>query len=400
MKFTYRAVSKEGRVVQGLTDAKDPVDVAIYLRSREFLPIKIEQQQSESFNLFPFLGKVGGSDVVFFTRQLSSMLVSGITIVEALHVLQAQIKKPAMNLVISGIITDIEGGKSLGDAIAKYPDIFSGIYISLIRSAEKAGILDKVLLRLADNLEKQEKVNGTIKGALTYPAIVIVGMVIVVIIMMLFVIPQLGVVYQSLNVELPLPTRIIMGMSDAFIHYWFFMIGGFVLLFMGYTRWHKTENGKLIMDDLMLRLPVFGKLIRETILASFSRTLGLLVGSGSLVVESLNQAGSVAGNMLYQNAVVSISKQVEKGVSITEAFGGYDIFPPILVQMVKIGEETGKLDESLLRVSEYFEREVDETTRTLTTAMEPIIMIILGAGVAFLIISIITPIYSLVGAIK
>ncbi|MBI2430415.1 MAG: type II secretion system F family protein [Candidatus Levybacteria bacterium] len=401
MKFNYRAIAKDGRIVQGTTEAKDASDVAVYLRSHEFVPIRITKQKiGNSLQQIPFLGKVGSSDIVFFTRQLSSMLASGLTLMESLRVLKEQIKKPAMNEIVSLTITDIEGGKSFSESIAKYPYAFSAIYISLIRSAEQAGILDKILLRLAENLEKQQKIRSLIKSALFYPAIVIFGMVVVVIIMMVFVIPQLSVVYESLNVELPLPTRIVILMSNAFIKFWPVVFGLLFLLIFLLRRWHKTESGRLIIDDLLLRLPVFGNLIKETILAEFARTFGLLIASGTLVVESLNQVADVAGNVLYKNAVLSIAKQIEKGVSIGDAFSGYAIFPPILVQMAKIGEETGKLDESLLRVSEYFEREVDETTKTLTTAMEPFIIVVLGLGVAFLIVSIITPIYNLTSAIK
>ncbi len=398
MKFSYRAVSKDGKIVQGVTDARSTSDVATYLRSHEFIPIRIANQKIFVSYSLPFLGKVKFSDIVFFTRQLSSMLVSGLTLMEGLRVLKEQIQKSSVNEIISGIITDIEGGKSFSESLAKYPNTFSSIYISLIKSSEQAGILDKILLRLADTLEKQQKIRSTIKGALMYPAIVVIGMVIVVIIMMLFVIPQLAVVYESLNVQLPLPTKIVIFISDAFIKFWPFVFGfGFLLIFL-LRRWYRTDTGRLFLDDLILRLPVFGKLIKQTILAEFTRTFGLLVGSGTLVVESLDQTANVTGNLIYKNAVLGAAKQVEKGVGIGDALSGYAIFPPILVQMAKIGEETGKLDESLLRVSEYFEREVDETTKTLTTAMEPIIIVVLGAGVAFLIVSIITPIYSLTSA--
>lgn len=401
MKFTYRAVTKDGKIVQGVTDAKEQKDVAVYLRSHDFIPIRIDKQPSVgSFDFFPFLGKIKKSDIVFFTRQLSSMLVAGLTLIEGLRVLKEQTEKKAMNEIIGTVITDIEGGKSFSEAIVKYPYAFTPIYISLIKSAETAGILDKILLKLSENLEKEQRIRGAIKSALTYPVIVIIGMVIVVIIMMIFVIPQLSVVYESLHVELPLSTKIVVGISDGFTKFWPFAIGFLFLFFFLFHRWHKTESGKLIIDDLLLRLPVFGKLVRETILAEFTRTLGLLVGAGTLVVESLEKTADVAGNMLYRSAILGVAKQVEKGVNIGDAFSGYTIFPPILTQMAKIGQETGKLDESMLRVSEYFEREVDQTTKTLTTALEPFIMVVLGAGVAFLIISIITPIYSLTSAIQ
>lgn len=402
MKFAYRAVSKDGKIVQGVTEGKEAGDIAVYLRSHDFLPIKIVEQKKNFslLKLIPFVNKIGGSDIVFFTRQLSSMLVSGLTLMESLRVLEEQVKNTAMHEVLKSVILDIEGGKSLSEAIRKYQDVFSPIYVSLIKSAESAGIMDKILLRLADNLEKQQNIKSTIKSALFYPAIVVVGMIVVVIIMMIFVIPQLSSIYESLNIELPFATRIVIALSNGFLTFWPIILGLILGAVFLLRRFHKTDTGRLLLDDLVLRMPIFGKLIRQTILAEFSRTFGLLVGAGTLIVEALNQTANTAGNTLYKNAIAAVAKQVEKGVNIAEAFSGYSVFPPILVQMAKIGEETGKIDESLLRVSEYFEREVDQTTKTLTTAMEPIIIVVLGAGVAFLIISIITPIYSLTSAIK
>ncbi len=401
MKFQYKAVTKEGRSVNGIIEAKEAGEVALYLRSHAFFPVTITKKKIRNFSQFlPFLNKFKSSDTIFFTRQLASMLDSGLTLIESLRVLQEQTQKAAIRDIIHAIIVDVEGGKSLSIAIAKYPEVFSPIYISLIKSAEDAGLLDTILARLADSLEKQDKVRATVKSALLYPLIVILGMVVVVIIMMLFVIPQLSVVYESLQVELPLPTRIIIGMSNLFIHYGVFIFGFIGIFLFALRRWQKTESGKLIVDDLVLRLPVFGKLIREGILVEFARTLGILIGAGTLIVEALNQSASIAGNTIYKNAIMGVAQQVEKGIAVGDALGGYAVFPPILVQMGKIGEQTGKLDESLLRASEYFEREVEQTTKTLTTAMEPFIIVVLGAGVAFLIISIITPIYSLTNAIK
>ncbi len=253
---------------------------------------------------------------------------------------------------------------------------------------------------MADNLEKQQKLASTIRGALMYPVIVVTLMGVVMIVMMLFVIPQLSVIYEQLNIPLPFSTQVMVTISTFIVNFWPLVIGLVVVTIIGFNRWRKTDSGKLISDGVTLKLPVFGNLVRKTILAEFTRTFGLLVGAGTLVVQSLNESADTAGNVIYKNAILEVSKRVEKGISIGDAMGAFDIFPPILVQMVKIGEQTGKLDDSLLRVSEYFEREVDGTVKTLTTAMEPFIMIVLGVGVSFLIISIITPIYNLTSNIQ
>lgn len=395
MKLVYKAVTKDGKTIKGFLEAKDIKEAVVYLRGKELVLVDIKTEQSAYFTRFAIFHKIGSSDIVFFTRQLSSMISAGLTIMQAMVILKDQVENDALKEVISGIITKIEEGKSFSLAITDYPKVFSPIYISLIKSAESSGLLDKVLLRLSENLEKQEKLKSTIKGALMYPAIVITGMVLVMTVMMIFVIPQLSTLYQNLNIPLPLPTQIIIGLSNFTITFWPLILGVIALLFIFYNRWRKTETGNLIIDDLMLRLPIFGKLIKEKILTEFTRTLGLLVGSGTLVVEAMKQSSNVVGNVLYKNAIDNVALGVEKGLTISDSMSASSLFPPILVQMARIGEETGKLDESLLNVSGYFEREVDQTVKTLTTAMEPFIMIVLGLGVAFLIISIITPIYNL-----
>jgi type IV pilus assembly protein PilC len=225
-------------------------------------------------------------------------------------------------------------------------------------------------------------------------------MVVVMGVMMVFVMPQLAVLYKNLNVALPLPTQIVIGISDFVTNFWFIVLAVAVIVIVGFRKWSKTPDGILIIDTLILKMPVFGNLISKTILAEFARTFGLLVGTGTLVVEALVETADTTGNINYKNAIVEVSKQVEKGVTIGDAMAYYPLFPPLLIQLVKIGEQTGKIDETLTKASEYFEREVDGLVKTLTTAMEPFIMVILGIGVAFLIISIITPIYSLISNIQ
>lgn len=400
MKIQYRATTKDGKILQGVLEAKDIQEALSFIRNKDMLPLSVKAIAETKLPFSDFFQKSTTSDLVLFTRQLSSILSSGLTLMQALSILKEQVTNPVMKGVIDGIIADVQEGKTFADAIAKYPKIFTPIYISLIRAAESSGFLDKVLLRLADNLEKAEKLKGTIKSALMYPVIVIVLMVVVMFVMMIFVIPQLTVLYQNLNIPLPFTTQVLVSVSNLTITFWPIVLGMVVVLIIGYNRWRKTSSGELVTDSLKLKLPVFGQLIEKTILAEFTRTFGLLVGAGTLVVQSLNESADTTGNVIYKTAIQEVGKRVEKGISIGDAMAAFEIFPPILVQMVKIGEQTGKLDESLLKVSEYFEREVDGTVKTLTTAMEPFIMIVLGIGVSFLIISIITPIYNLTSSIQ
>lgn len=396
MKLQYRAVGKDGKMTNGVLEATDKKEATGILRARGFTPVFLGLAQEDIIaKYFSFLNKVTNKEIVFFTRQLSSMLASGLTLVQAVIVLRDQAKVGPMKDMLVTIITDIQGGATFSSAIEKYPAVFSPVYVSLIKTAETSGLLDKVLLRLADNLEKQQKLRGAIKSALTYPVIVIIGMIVVIFVMMIFVVPQLTSLYDTLGIQLPLMTRIVVSLSDLAVNFWWLFIIIVVGFVVGLQRWHKSASGKAFLDTLILKIPIFGKLIRETILAQFSSTFGLLIGSGALVVQSLQQASDVTGNTVFKEAVVEVSARVEKGVTVGDAMSAFSLFPPLLVQMVKVGETTGKLDEALLRVSEYFEREVDMTVKTLTTALEPIIMVVLGIVVAFLIIAIITPIYSL-----
>ncbi|MEK7559169.1 MAG: type II secretion system F family protein [Patescibacteria group bacterium] len=401
MKLRYKAVTKDSKIVRGLVEAKDTAEAVNYLRNKELVPVSVTEDRRNDISAFiPFFGKVKKGDLVLFTRQLSSMLSSGLTLIKSLEILKEQMVGKAMYEIIDSIVSDIEEGKNFSSAIAKYPEIFSPIYVSIIRSAEASGLLDTALARMADNLEKQAKLRNTIKAALTYPAIVIALMIFVVFVMMTVVIPQLSGLYESLDVELPFTTKIVIGLSQFTVTFWPFIIVGLILGIFLFRRWHKTEPGKLIMDNLLLKIPVFGPLLKKLILTEFSRTLSLLIGSGTLVVDSLVQTSDTLGNIHYRNAVVDIAKKVENGVTIGDSISSYALFPPILVQLVKIGEQTGKLDETLMKASEYFEDETDQAVKTLTTALEPFIMIILGLGVAFLLVAVITPIYSLISAIK
>lgn len=401
MRLSYKAVGKDGKAVTGIVEAKDENEAAVYLRTRELVPITIKKQETNKLLAqLPFMNKSKSTDLIFFTRQLSSMLTSGLTLIRALEILKEQVQGVYLLEIMESIITDIEGGASFSTAISKHPEMFSPIYASIIKTAEESGLLDKALLRLADNLEKQQKLRSQIKSALMYPIIVVILMIAVVIIMMIFVIPQLSVLYENLNIPLPLPTQIIVGLSHFTITFWPVVIVAVVGSYMLYKRFAASPSGRLIIDDLVLKLPVFGKLIEQTILAEFSRTFGLLVGTGTLVVDALLQTAGSAGNTYYKNAIIDVSKKVEKGMTIGDAMSTSLLFPPLLVQLARIGEQTGKLDDSLIKASEYFEREVDGQVKNLTTAMEPIIMLILGIGVAFLIISVITPIYNLISSIQ
>lgn len=401
MKLYYRAVNQEGTIVRGLIEAKDVKEAGYYLRKHQMLPIVISA--GGRFNIaqaLSFLNRTSNKDLVFFTRQLASMLTSGLTLMQSLTIMKSQVKKTALNDILQGLISRVEDGSSFSSALEKYPYLFSSIYIALIRAAESSGLLDKVLIRISDNLEKQQKLSASIKGAMIYPVIVILMMIAVIIIMMVVAIPQLTTFYDSMGVSLPMSTVLIIATSNFLINFWYLIIIGLIAVYFFFMRWYRQESGRQIFDTIILKIPIIGNLVTQSLMVEFARTLGLLVSTGSLVVDSLLKSADVVDNIYYRKEIVLVAKRVEKGISIGDALEASSIFPLLLIQMVKIGEQTGKLDESLTRVAEYYEREVEQTVKTLTTALEPAVMVILGLGVGFLILAVITPIYKVISAIQ
>jgi type IV pilus assembly protein PilC len=401
MKLYYRAVTQDGKSIRGIIDAKDQKEIADYLRKHQLIPVKIvPASQTGIRNLASIFGRVSSSDIVFFTRQLSSMLASGLTLIQALNILKSQVQNERMMEVINTVITQVQDGKTFSSAIEQFPKIFSPIYIALIRTAESSGLLDKIFLGLADNLEKQEKLKKTIQGALLYPIIVVVMMIMVVIILMVVVIPQLKSLYGGSDISFPLPTQVIVSSANFFVSFWYILVtlalaGGFY-----FRNWYTKPSGRKTIDKYILKVPVLGKLLLQSMMSQFTRTLGLLVSSGSLVVDSLLKSSEVVDNVIVKDAIVLVAKRVEKGISMGEAMEVSYLFPPMIVEMVKIGEQTGKVDDSLLRTADYYEREVEESVKVLTTLLEPIIMVMLAVGVGFLIIAVITPLYNLITSIQ
>ncbi len=394
-KFRYKAKDKDGKLVEGLIEAIGLDQAAKILREKELLVISLAPKgENITIQLRKGFGRVTSQDKVNFTRQLSTMINAGLTITKALRILENQ-TNPALARLIAEVSRDVEGGKSLVGALEKYPRVFDQIYLALIRAGEAAGVLDKVLLRLADNLEKQTEFRRKVKGAMVYPVIVLGGMFAVMTIMIVFVIPKLTSIYEEFQTELPTMTKLLIGVSKFASSFWYLALAIIAGLFFLGRLLFKNPQFRKQFDEFTFHLPIVGKLRKALVLTEFTRTLGLLVGSGILIVEALDITCRSLGSPKYEERMKQASKEVEKGIPLATALDRTEIFPPILPQMISVGEETGKLDEVLVKVSTYFEREADAAVKGLTTAIEPIIMIVLGVGVGFLMISIITPIYNL-----
>lgn len=394
--FNYKAKDKNGKIVTGEVEASSEMVAAKLVQQKGFVVISIKITRKGIFDFVKrFKNRITAQDVANFTRQLSTMVNAGLPIIDALAILRTQ-GEGGMKKVTSQILGDVEGGESFSTSLSRHPTIFSPTYIALVKSGEAGGVIDEVLERLADTTEKQQEFKGKVTGALIYPAIIIIGMVIVSIIMMIFVIPRLTTLYSDFNADLPLPTQILIGISTFMTRFWPVLL---LLVFGGisaFRAYRKTVAGRRKIDELIFKIPIIGPLQRQVELTQTARTLSLMVGSGVSILESLNISSGVAGNVVIADALKDVAKQVEKGFPVAYAFAKHpEAFPFILSQMVAVGEETGKMDEVLEKVSHVFEVESDQKVKALTAAVEPLVMVVLGLGVGFLVISIILPIYNL-----
>lgn len=400
MLIRYKAL-KDNKIISRKVEAENEQTVLTLLKNQGYFPIEIKAEE-EVFNSFfgLLLNRVSFTDVVNLTRQLAIMLNAGLTLVDCFDILRKQTTKRGLIELIEDLEKEIKGGSNFSSALKKYPQYFSNLYISLIKSGEASGKLSDILLRLADNLEKQREFQSKIKGSLIYPAILIVGMIGVMFIMVTFVIPRLMDLYKDFNISLPLSTQVLMMISSFSSKFWPLII---LLTFGTVTvinRYLKTNQGKFLFDSLSLKIPVINNVIRVSALVDSTRTLSILIGAGVSILEALEIIIETTDNMIFKKSFEIIYKQVEKGVSLGSAMQQEEIFPPILVQMTIVGEQTGKLDETLGRISHYFEMESEIVVKAMTTLIEPSILIFLGIGVGVLVISVITPIYQLTSSFK
>lgn len=394
-KYKYKARDKTGNLVTGEVEASSESVAARLVRERGYILVDLRKAGRGLFGLTGIRDHVSGGDITAFTRQLATMINAGLPVTESLQILKLQ-SKPAMKAVTTQILADVESGESLSKSFERHPKVFSPTYVALVKAGETGGVLDKVLNRLADNLERSQEFRGKVKGAMIYPAIIVIGMIVVSVIMVVFIMPRLTELYTQFDAELPFTTKLLTAISGFFINFWYLVIillGVAFWLFKGYT---KTKSGKRKIAEFIFKIPILGELQREVVLTELTRTLSLMVGSGVPILEGLGVTSGVVGNVIIADALVGASKQIEKGFPISYAFAQYpDAFPYILAQMVSVGEETGKMEEVLSKVSHVFEVDSEQKVKALTSAIEPIIMIVLGIGVAFLVVSVIMPIYNL-----
>lgn len=394
-EFIYHAKDITGEARRGNVESPDLHSAASTLRKKGLvvISIKIKEPPAGKF-LGRILNRVSFSELVVTTRQLATMVSSGLVLSDAVDILYEQQTNKTLKKALEEISQDIKGGLTLAQAMGKYPNIFPRLYVNLVKSGESSGKLDQVLLQMAESLEKEREFQNRVRGAMIYPAVVLTMMVVVIIIMMVFVIPKLINLYEQSSIELPLPTKILIFSSNLFVHYWW---AGLILLIaaaVAFNRWNKTDEGKLIIGKVLLKTPLIGKIITNVTLTNFNRTFGLLTSAGIPLLDSIGIVSDLTDNPVFRKSLKEAYSGVEKGLPLSSLLVS-EVFPKIVGQMVKVGEETGKIDEIFFKLAQYFEEESDNLIKNLTVAIEPIVLVILGIGVAFLVISIILPIYKL-----
>jgi type IV pilus assembly protein PilC len=393
--FKYIAKNKRGENIKGKVEAASKMQAVSTLFSRDLFVIDVTSLGQETgFFSKIFKPKVKFAELVNFTRQLATMINAGLPLASALSILEEEGEDEIAKLT-GNLLKDVESGLSFSDALQKYPDNFSRIYVQLVRAGEAGGVLDEVLERLAITLEKDKDFKAKTKSAMIYPVIILIAMLAVGAVMMIAVIPKLTEMYADFGAELPGMTKALMAVSGFMVKFWWLMLFLGVAAGAALRSYKKTKKGELVIDRWLLKLPIFGKMRQKIILTDFTRTLSLLLGAGVSLLESINIVANAIDNAVYREELAEAAKQVEKGTSLSMAISRYQDFPSILHQMMSVGEETGKLDEILEKLAEYFEKESEYAVKNMTTAMEPLIMIVLAVGVGFMVVAIIMPIYSL-----
>lgn len=400
--YSYEAVEPGGRVVKGSLDAENASVVLAKLQTLNYTVVDVTE--SRGAGKAAVIGRPGGrvklNSLVVFSRQFATMVNAGINILKCLDILEAQTKDPALRPVIIEVRKDVVGGASLTEALAKHPNAFSKLFVSMVKAAEAGGILDLILDRLATFLEKEQEIIGRIKGAMVYPICVLVFAILMVIAMFIFVLPTFKEIFEGSGAELPLITRMLFLISDTIRAFWFLLPTIPMAVCFGTKAYYKTEQGRWNIDKLKLRIPVVGELVQKMAISRFSRTLGTLVNSGVPVLRALEIVAETAGNVVIARAVDQARASVREGQRISAPLAASGMFPQMVTQMMDIGEETGRMSEMLIKIATFYDNEVDVAVKALTSLIEPALIIFLGGIVGFIVGSIMVPMFNLINVIS
>lgn len=397
--FSYQATNASGKTIQGTLSATDKTSAMTLMRDQGLRPISLEIQSSvKKGGKGLFKPKVKITDLVLFTRQLSTMVSAGVPLLRALTTMRDQVENPTLREIISDMIKDVQGGISLADAMAKHPDVFSDIYVNMIRAGEAAGIVDDILKRLAGQVEKNASMRKKIKSASTYPIVLLVLTLGAFMGLMIFIIPRIAVILKDIggpDAKLPLITQVMINISGFMTQYWYIVIGATFLGVFLLRRYLKTPVGRYQFHSFVLKVPVLKNLVTKIAVARFTRTFAALIGAGVSVVEALKVTSRAVGNDVYRKAIEDAANQVVNGKQLSEAIEGNKLFPGIVPQMLAVGEETGQTDTVLVKVADFYDEEVDAIIDSLSSILEPVMIVIMGGMVGLVAASVMGPIASL-----
>jgi len=397
--FEYTARNTTGQIQKGQLDVATKDDVSAYLRKNRLILVSVREAPKQ-ISLSMGGPRIKTRDIVIFTRQFATMINAGLPLVQSLNILAAQTENKALREVTKAVVYDVESGNTLADAFSKHPKAFSDLYVNMVAAGEAGGILDTILLRLATFLEKNDALIRKVKGAMVYPGVIITVAMAAIAILLIFVIPTFQTMFAGAGLELPLPTRIVIGMSQFLIGYWWAMLLAIGAAIFGIRSYYGTPAGRRQIDGALLRSPVLGDVLRKSAVSRFTRTLGTLVSSGVSILEGLEITAKTAGNTIIHDAVMESRNSIAGGETIAAPLEKSKVFPPMVISMIAVGEQTGGLDEMLSKIADFYDEEVDVAVSALLSLMEPAMIVILGVIVGGMVIAMYLPIFDMMNAVQ
>lgn len=398
--FLWVAETRKGRKLKGELEAGNEQIALSQLKKRNLKVLKIKPKPKDLFGNVSFMQpKVTSKDIVIFTRQFSTMIDAGLPLVQGLTILAEQTENPTFRNMLKQITRDVEGGSTLAEAMKKHPKVFDDLFVNLIAAGEMGGILDTILQRLATFIEKAEDLKSKIKGALTYPIVVVAIAIIVIAVILIFVIPVFQDMFSSFGQALPVPTQMVVAMSDFMKANIIFIIPAIIVLIVAFKKYRDTTGGRKVTDTIALKLPIFGDLLKKTAVARFTRTLGTMLASGVPILDSLEIVAKTAGNVVLEEIIFEVRSSIAEGQTIAEPLSETDVFPGMVIQMISVGEATGALDTMLSKIADFYDKEVDAAVEALTSMLEPLLMLFLGGSIGGLVVAMYLPIFSMAGAV-
>ena len=391
--FTYTARGAKGELKSATIEATSREEAIGQLKKQRLNVIKIDEQQKRKKP-----GKVSMRDIVIFTRQFSTMINSGLPLVQAMGILAEQSENPSLREITKQVVFDVESGNTVADALRKHPTAFSELYVNMVAAGEAGGILDTILLRLAVFMEKNDALIRKVKGAMIYPGVIMTVAAGAIIVLLVFVIPTFQRMFAEAGIALPLPTQIVIGLSQGLQSYWWAVILVVVGVVYSVKKYYATNDGKLVIDRLMLKAPVLGDVLRKSAVSRFTRTLGTLVSSGVSILEGLEITAKTSGNRVIQDAIMESRASIAGGETISAPLKKSQVFPPMVISMINVGEQTGGLDEMLTKIADFYDEEVDAAVSGLLSLMEPVMIVFLGVVVGGMVVAMYLPIFDMVNA--